>query len=203
MAQLMLINPRKRRASSKRKAAAPKRRRTYKRVAAKTNPVAPIRRRRHHRVAVKARHHRRIRRNPIGLGGIGGQLMNAGIGAVGAVAVDTIYNYLPLPATMKVGAVGTASKVALALAVGILGKKLVGNSAEKMAAGSLTVIAYDLVKSFMPPSLPAPVISPAVSGLGYMSPGINGGYLPQQGMGEYFGFANSNAGMGEYITGYN
>ena len=213
MAQLMLINPRKRKTGGRRKTRSAAQKAATRRLVAfnkskrssRSRSVAvrsnPIRRRRSALKAVSRR--RSYRRNPISMGGITSSIKDAGIGAVGAIGVDYLYNLLPLPASMKTGLMGTASKVGTALLLGTLGKKVLGQTAAKMAAGSLTVIAYDLIKSY----LPVPV--PAVAGLGYMSPGINGGYLPQNGMGvgEYtgggvFDFNSSNSGMGEYITGY-
>jgi hypothetical protein len=211
MAQLMLINPRKRKAHRK-SARSPAQRAATKRMLAanrsrtrvSSNPIK--RRRRSALKAVRHHSHRRVRRNPTAVrsysGNLGSMVKCAGIGAVGAIAVDTLYNYLPLPVTMKTGLVGTASKAALAVAVGVLGKKFMGRTAGEMAQGSLTVIAYDLIKSYMPVTLPA------VAGMGYLAPGINGGYLPQQGMGEYmanggnFNFMTDHSTMGEYVNGY-
>lgn len=207
MGQLMLINPKKRRktrtaaqkrATAKMVSANRSRRRTKPRLA--SNP-APVRRRRRTTsvAAVKRRSSRRIRRNPIGFSGITGSLMNAGIGAVGAIAVDTAFSFLPIPLDFKVGYKGAAAKAALALGVGIFGGKIIGkDTAGKLAAGSLTVIAYDLVKGLMPVTVPTTV--------GYVGSGMYSGDLPN--MGEYvpggdFGFDSSNAGMGEYINGYN
>lgn len=195
MGQLMLINPRKRRTARKAKTTPRRKRRTT--VTAKTNPVTPIRRKRRSVArSVARRVSRRYRRNPIGFAGITASIVDAGIGAVGAIGVDTVYNYLPLPADWKSGYKGAAGKVALALVVGTVGQKVLGKSAGKAAAGSLTVIAYDLIKSLMPP------VVPAVAGMGYVGSGLNAGALPN--MGEYvagptFGFDTSNAGMGEYV----
>jgi len=197
MAQLMLINPRKRRA--KRKAAPAKRR-----VAVRSNPVPPIKRRRSRRTSLKtvARRSRRIRRNPIGLNGIMGTLTDAAIGAGGAIAVNFAFDKLPLPLSMKSGMVGVASKAALAIALGTFGKKFMGNTAGKMAAGALTVIAYDLAKQLLP--LGAPAVVSNTAGLGYAASGQGAGYLGEYVNGGDFNFATSGAGMGEYVgAGYN
>lgn len=184
MASLMLINPKRR---TRKKTASPKRRK------ARRNPfaAAPARRRRSSAVAVR-RAVRRARRNPsprLG-GGVMNDVMNAAIGAGGAVAVETIYNFLPLPVAMKTGMGATVGKAATAVALGMFGKRMIGRAAGQMAAGALTVIAYDVIKGLMP--------APSVAGLGYMSPAINAGYLPQQGMGEY---VTGMEGLGEYVTG--
>lgn len=200
MAQLMLINPRKRRAA-KRKATRRAKRSTS---AVRKNPIrtaSPVRRRRSALRGVARRSRRRVRRNPIGLGGIAGMLTDAGIGAAGAIGVDMIYNFLPLPATMKVGYAGNAAKMATAILIGTFGKKLIGRSAEKLAAGSLVVQAYQILQNLMPISAPT---------LGYVQPGINAGYMPQSsngfeldGLGEYIGqpaYSYNASGVGEYIS---
>ena len=206
MAQLMLINPAKR--PSKRRKASPaqlralaKGRATRKRNALASNP-APRRRRRSLRaVSHTTSRRRRARRNPIGMGGLMGNLTSAVWGAGGAIAVNAAFNMLPLPATMKTGMMGTVSKLGLAVAVGMLGKSMLGRNAGKMAEGAMTVIAFDALQAM----LPASVGGSSVAGLGYMSPGLvaGGNTLPNMsvpagmmaGMGEYV------SGMGEYVTG--
>lgn len=198
----MLINPRKRRAKRK---ASPAKRRVKRRTAVTRTVVQsnPIKRRRaSRRTSLKSVSRRRVRRNPIGLGGIVGTLTDAAIGAGGAVAVNFVFDKLPLPLSMKTGMAGTAAKAALAIAIGTFGKKVLGNTAGKMAAGALTVIAYDVIRGFLPP----PAIM-STAGMGYIASGQNAGYIGN-GMGEYvnggdFNFATSGASMGEYInTGY-
>jgi hypothetical protein len=199
MAQLMLINPRKRRAT-KRKAATKKR--TYRKAAVKSNPTPTIRRRRRSSLKAVARRTRRVRRNPIGMGGIMGMLTDAAIGGVGAVGVNFLFDKLPVPVNYKTGVMGAAAKAAVAVAVGTFGKKLLGNTASKMAAGALTVIAYDLARNLMP--APAIVLPAAnVNGMGYIGSGMDAGYL--NGVGEYVNGGNYNfaSGMGEYIQGGN
>jgi hypothetical protein len=199
MAQLMLINPRKRRAT-KRKAATTKRRTKRKTaVTVRSNPT-PVRRRR--TLKTVAKRSRRIRRNPIGMGGVMGMLTDAAIGGVGAVGVNFLFDKLPVPVNYKTGVMGAAAKAAVAVAVGTFGKKLLGNTASKMAAGALTVIAYDLARNLMP--APAIVLPAAnVNGMGYIGSGMDAGYL--NGVGEYVNGNNYNfaTGMGEYIQGGN
>lgn len=193
MAQLMLINPAKR----------PKKRRvTAKRrtPAAKANP-AP-RRKRALRVARTGTTRRRARRNPINTRGIMSDVMGAVQGAGGALAVNAIMNLLPLPLSMKSGWGATATKVGLAVAVGMFAKPLVGRAAGKLAEGAMTVAAYEAIAGMVPSTFGGSAV-PGVAGLGYMSAGMNAGgnYLPNNsvmnGMGEYV------SGMGEYVSGYN
>lgn len=186
MAQLMLINPRRRRKTASRKAKTnPRRRRavsasTTRRRRVRRNPISHIR-----------RHVRRARRNPaIRAGGVMNDVMNAAIGAVGAIGVNMIYDMLPVPASLKTGWGGTIGRAAAAVAIGMLGRPMLGKAAGTMAQGALTVIAYDAIRGMM--GTPA-----TVAGLGYVGPGLPAGYLPQQGMGEYLPAFSS--GMGEYV----
>lgn len=197
MAQLMLINPRKRRAT-KRKTATSRKRRTYKRASAA--PATSIVRRRRSALRGVARRSRRVRRNPIGVNGIVGMVTDAGIGAAGAIGVDLLFNALPLPVSLKAGHAGTAAKAATAILVGTVGKKVLGRTAEKLAAGALVVQAYQLLQSFMPISAPS---------LGFVNAGMNAGYMPQStmgmeldGLGEYVGqpaYSYNGSSMGEYV----
>lgn len=118
--------------------------------------------------------------------------MNAAIGGAGAVAVDVIQGYIPLPASMQVGYMPYVVKGALGFMLGTFGKKILGQNAVKMGAGAMTVAAYGALKQMTAGMLPGGVASGAtVQGLGYMSP------VPQ--LGQYITGAGSN--MGEYVTG--
>ena len=194
MAQLMLINPAKR--PGKRRKASPAQLRALaagrrKRAGVASNP-APRKRRRSLRAVARSTSRRRVRRNPIGTSGIMSSIMGAVQGAGGALAVNAAFNFLPIPATMKTGMAGTATKMGLAIALGLVGKKVLGRTAGKMAEGAMTVIAYDAIKGMMPVSMGGD----SLAGLGYMSPGMNaGGYaLPNMSVPSY-------AGMGEYVSG--
>lgn len=191
--QLLLVNPRRRR---RRNTSGRKRRRGPRRMSAlqrqyfgKRRRTNPRRRRRHvmrsnphrrhrrrshvmsnprrrRRRSNPIRHHRRRRRNPIGLGSVGGQVMSAAIGAVGALANDVIWGFLPVPATFKTGAMGTLGKAAATLGLGMLASKVVGRStAEKMTTGALTVQIYGFVKPLVAAAVPT------LPGLGYYGAG--------------------------------
>ena len=207
MAQLMLINPArrpsKRRKSTSRKttpaqlrALAKARRARRAHAGPATNP-APRRRRRHSLRAVARSSRRRTRRNPIGMGGIMGMLTGAVWGAGGAVAVNYAYNMLPLPATMKTGMMGTVSKLGLAVALGMLGKSVLGRNAGKMAEGAMTVAAYEALQGMLPVSAGGT----SVAGLGYMSPGMvaGGNMLPNMSVPNFAGMGEYVSGMGEYV----
>ncbi|MDE2021016.1 MAG: hypothetical protein KGJ13_11820, partial [Patescibacteria group bacterium] len=128
MASLMLINPSRR----------PSKRRTHRKASpAQLRALAKARRaraglhsnpaprkRRHH--AMRAAHHvahRRARRNPIGSTGIMAQLTTAGIGAVGGLATNAVANLLPLPASLQMGWQKEATKMAIAIGLGMVCKK--------------------------------------------------------------------------------
>lgn len=205
MAQLMLINParrpsKRRKSRTGRKASPAQLRALAKarraRAGLSSNP-SPRRRRRHSLRAVARSTRRRARRNPIGMGGIMGMFTGAVWGAGGAVAVNYAYNMLPLPATMKTGMMGTASKFGLAIALGMLGKSFLGRNAGKMAEGAMTVAAYEALQGMLPVSAGGT----SVAGLGYMSPGMvaGGNMLPNMSVPNFAGMGEYVSGMGEYV----
>ncbi|MHB8071862.1 MAG: hypothetical protein ACYDHF_07960 [Candidatus Cryosericum sp.] len=192
MAQLMLINP-KRRTRRAASSSPKRRRRTVARVAAprRRRHVArvahnPIRRRRHHTMS-----RRRIRRNPIE-GGMGGTIMSAVIGAAGAVAVDMVAGYLPVPASMMTGYGPYLVKGALGLGMGMFRNQTL----KRMGAGALLVAAYGALKTATAGMLPAAATAPAVAGMGFVNPSMSMGQIttgPQSGM-------HGMGGMGEFVS---
>jgi hypothetical protein len=116
----------------------------------------------HHRRHVA---HRRRHRNPIFGGGfIGGTVMDAGVGAVGAMFNDIVWSFIPLPAQFKSGAIGTLAKAGTTIAVGMLSSKLVGSGmAKKATTGALTVQLYSYLKPML--------AGMGVPGLGYYGAG--------------------------------
>ena len=169
MAEMLLINPRKRRGTKARKSGVAKRR-----VIRHKNPITASRRRKNPLSALRRRvaHHARRRRNPINLGS-GGSYMNqikaALIGGAGAVAVDVAYgqiqSYLPASMQKVAGQVGTgdAVKAIITVALGKLLSKATKGMSAKAAQASLTVQAHDILKTFVPATM-------TMGGLGYASP---------------------------------
>ena len=180
MAEMLLINPRRRRAN-------PKRRRR--------NPLATVaRRRRRNPLAAVARRRRRNpmpmvrrRRNPIGLarrrvmrrrnpiGGMGtGMLMaairEAFVGGAGSVAVDLamgqINRFLPVnlqsnPMASGIGA-GDAIKAIITVTLGHLLARPTRGLSRKMAMGALTVQSANIMRKVLPlGSMPLGYASPA------------------------------------------
>lgn len=185
MAEMLLINPRRRTGRKTRKAATAKRRRT---TARRKNPisVATVRRRRANPIRAKRRVSRR-RRNPIGgkilSGGLMKMIQEAFVGAAGSVAVDVAYgqiqSYLPASLRRTPGQVGVGDVVKAAITVGlgsILAKPTKGLS-KRMAAGALTVQAADVLKSFVPSTMQLGYIAPArvVPGTNRVGPMRRGG----------------------------
>lgn len=145
MAQLALINPRKRKSKAKRKTSRRKR-----------NPVSPANAAR--AMAANPRRKRRgfarRRRNPAGRAGIGGMIQKNVVPAVtaagGALALDIVWGMLPLPEQVKTGAVRHVAKAAGALAVGFLAQNIVKReTAQLMTLGMLTTITHGAMREMV------------------------------------------------------
>jgi len=183
MAEMLLINPR-RRTRRKAKRAAPARRRrnplalarVVHRRRRRSNPIAAVRRRRRNPIGAMRRRVMR-RRNPSMLGGnYMTAIREALMDGFGAVAIDYAYHMLTnvMPASTKAylqpgASVGAADAVKAVLTV-VLGNALNGVTrgfSRKAAKASLTVQSYQIMKKVLPST-----ISSNLSGLGYMSPAI-------------------------------
>jgi len=189
MEELLLINPRRRKGATKRRAGrrtAAQKRATAKLVAmnrarraparrrARANPPStyaanPIRRRRHTARTVRRAARRSYRRNPVARAGNLMQLLTHSLqGALGATLINTAYNFVPLPAMLKTGNLQYVSKGALAVLLGMFVKN---RMVAEMVKGSLTVTMHDAIKDIagtMIPGMP----------LGYYSGGQTVGYQP-------------------------
>lgn len=188
MAEMLLINPRRRRARKARKAgrSAAQRAATRRLVAMnrsrrrarRRNPAPavvamnPRRRRMSRRRSNPVRMIRR-RRNPAMLGGFSfrsviGAMQEALIQGGGAVAMDLLHGqinrFLPSMLQRTPGQVGLGDVVKASITV-LVGTALRGPTrglSMKAATGSLTVQAYDIVKNLLPSTMQ----------LGYMTPGV-------------------------------
>ncbi len=197
--QLLLINPRKRRAGGKRRTAAQRaatarlvamnksrRRNPAKRTAAKRRaaPVATVARRRTRSTVAKRRSAPRKSSGAalnFSVNGLMKTAKQAGIAAGGAVAVDYAFgmvkSYLPVSMQSPADAAGAMNplyflgKGLLAVAVGVFGSRFMGrDTAAAMAQGSLAVTAYTALRGVMPASIAA--------NLGYYSPATNASLRP-------------------------
>jgi hypothetical protein len=110
------------------------------------NPFRHTSRRRHHAG--------RRSRNPFDTKGLMDALIPAAIGGAGAVGVDILLAYLPLPASLQTGWGNYAAKIAGSFAVGYAGGMALGrDKGHQITAGALTVTAYTIVKSLAAQSL--------------------------------------------------
>lgn len=131
MAQLMLVNPRKRRKSRKSPAKKSVARRAVARV---SSAVKSIR--------------KRYRRNPINMGGTANkaitQFKEGAIGAAGALAVDVAMQKLPIPANLKTGTAAPIVKGLVGIGIGMAVAKFGKNKqlGQAMAQGAVTVSLY-------------------------------------------------------------
>lgn len=153
------------------------------------------------------RKHRRSRRrhNPIGgmLGKIPGtsMLMPAATGAVGAVALDIAWAYLPIPDTWKQGnhmpyAVKAVGAVGLTWA---LGKVVSKQKAQMAGVGMLTVIGYQWLHNLIATNFS----TLKLNGMDYYSPGpVSGLSAFQQPMLSAFDSSGNMGEMNAYMNEY-
>ena len=170
MAEMLLINPKKRRRNpgAKRRVVRRKNPAVTAMVRRKRNPLAAMRRRRNPLAAMRMRTRRR---NPIGgamMGGYMGQIREAVMGGAGALGMDLVYGQINsfLPAALKrtpgvIGA-GDAVKAVVTVALGGLLNKATRGFSAKAAKASLTIQAYDIMKSFVPSTMTIGYASPAL-----------------------------------------
>ena len=217
MPEILLVNPRKRRATrrkTRRKKSVAKKRRTAAQKAAtrkmiaanrkrrRKNPVT-VRRRRRKPAAAKRRPSRRRapqrrvrrRRNPaprLTMRNVQKQIMDAGTGALGALGLDVIQGYLPIPANLKTGLVGTGVKALLAIGMGIVAenfKMIRGPASKQMVNGALTVVLHDEFKKQLATFAPGIPLGEYLGSdeLGYYGSGYPAGVMNDSygGMGSY------------------
>ena len=197
--EILLVNPRRRRgrrtAAQKRatrKMIAANRRPRRRRPARRRNPIGPYarkanpRRRRRRNLTIEttaqraaSRNPRRRRRNPRARFNVQ-QMVNqlvipAATAGGGAVLLDVLWGFVPLPPEVKTGPMRHVAKglgaIVLGQLVGMVGTKRMGDT---MALGALTVTFHaafrEMTAQFMP-QIP----------LGYYSPGPVAGHDPQLG----------------------
>lgn len=189
--ELLLINPRKRR---RKKTTRVRRRTTTMRV---TNPRRKRRRSYRPRARSYRRHNPRAltMRRAFGRGGLGNVLQDAVIpsftAAGGALALDVLFGFLPIPANLKIGPMKPLVKGVGAIGMGMLAAMFVPASTAKMfTTGALTVVLHDTLKDMMGRFMP----NIPLGNMGYEWSGYN----PE--MGEYLpaGFPDYT-GMGMYL----
>lgn len=225
MAQLMLVNPRRRKrrkmSAKQAKYFGPRRKRRARR-AASANPrrrrraaSAPVRRRRRRTVLASyfagsrnpRRRRRTARRNPIRRSGglslrsltsgsvLKSTVMPAALGALGAVALDVAYAYLPIPANLKAGTFAVPVKAAAILGVGILANRFLPRQRTMInnaVGASLTIMAYNYIRAQMGAMLPNVHLGVYTDNLGYTGAAQ---FLPD--------YSTPDSGVGQYISGAN
>lgn len=204
MAELLLVNPRRRRKAGKKKSTRSTARKHVRRARRK-NPVRRLRARKssvRKYVAKRATKRRSTRRrhNPIGLpsmGGVMGTVIGSGKGALGAIANDALMTYVPLPLMLKTGMVGQLSRAVMAFLLGWGASKVAGKSiGADFTRGALTVQIYALAKPMI--SQFVPLADGDMGDVGYYNPGT----VLSDGMGQYLSGTQSAPGpWGQNIVG--
>ena len=221
MSEVLLVNPRRRRKHKARRRKHNPRRRKHT-AHRRKNPMFRVHRRKH-------RTHRR-RRNPIaGLGGsftsnLTAQVKSGLVGALGALGLDLAWGYGSkyLPASVSAPATpgnpnyfGLLAKAVGAVAIGMLGGKVLKGKGAALATGAMTVVLHDTLKGTLQaamPSLPLGAYVGTSPIVAYGAPAVGaGGQMGAQNLGAYpqnyrlmqtsSGIPNANA-MGAYVSGY-
>lgn len=189
MATLQLVsNPSRRR----RKRKGRKARRRMRRNPAAARVTRRKRRRSRARAAPRTSRRRRSRRGFLRIGAGRGLLGNiqatlkpAGIAGAGAVLLDIVWAYLPLPDTLRVGPVRHVAKFAGAIALGMVAERVLGKEIGKMVTlGGATVVIANVVKDAVgtfAPQLRLAGLADEYPELAYINPAV----VESDGMGEY------------------
>ena len=133
--------------------------------------------RRKHRKHHAKRHHARRHHNPRFLTDFTTQLQHGAIGAAGALGINVVLGYLPIPANLKTGLAGSAVKLIGATGVGMLAGRFMGASkGAAFAQGAITVALYDMFKGVLKRNAPQVPVLSGDDSMGYLDPAttING-----------------------------
>lgn len=218
--EVLLVNPRRRRRATRKRRSPAQRAATRQLVARnrgrsgtarkkrrRRNPIGPYarngmgmyvsnprRRRRPTRKRATAR--RRYRRNPTTMKGIINVLvMPAATAGAGALALDILWGFVPVPQEIKTGPMRHVAKglgaIVLGQLVGMVGTKRMGDT---MAMGALTVVFHSAFREMTAQFMPN-------VNLGYYSAGANAGYDPQ--LGYYVASPRMTVARGESVPAAN
>lgn len=206
MAQMLLVNP------SKRK--------THKRRAKRrSNPVAKVastrRRRRSNPVtSLKKRVHHRRRRNPVaGKLDLMSNVKEAAMGAAGALVLDFAFAYVPLPANLKTGNIRAIAKVGVSFGLGMLASKFGASKAmvRQMVQGAMTSTMHDAARGILAKNYPQLNLNEYVGGAEYVG-GVDDLFLSEspinQALSGNYGFDGvddldgMDDDLGEYVGNY-
>lgn len=169
MPELMLVNPRKRRRTT-RKRATPKRRVTRRR-AVRRSPTRAAKRRMSG-----------YRRNPSprGMRGIVDKtVIPAATAAAGAIGLDVAWGFLPVPDTLKTGPMRHVAKAAGAVGLGMLANMVVSKkTADQFATGALTVVFHQAMAEVVQKAAPDLPMNAYPDQVGYWGTGYSAPALP-------------------------
>ena len=212
MPQLMLINPRKRR---KRKMSALQKKyfgkRAGKRTGKRHKRAVPRARRRSVVLSsnpIRRRKYRRTTGVPSPMGFVKDTLVPSGIGAAGALGLDILLGFLPLPAMLKGPMVTPIVKLAGAVGIGAVAGMITNRRiGEQVAAGAVTVVLYNLLRGVVTQAMPTLALGDydmsAYPSLEYVGAGLQVGNIPSDEMGTYDGAEMGMYGenqMGKYVS---
>lgn len=192
--ELLLVNPTPRRRRKKtvtsrtpvrRRKTNPTRQRSY--AARGTGSPPQTRNRTPNPRRRRRKTYRKRRRNPVrrvtGIQDIvNQQIIPAAVGGSGALALDILMGYMPLPANLKIGPGRYLIKGVGAIGMGMLAEMMVNKStARQLSAGALTVIMHDAMKEAtvqFAPNIPLGGFNEYVSGLNEYVSGYPGELSP-------------------------
>lgn len=159
MAELMLINPSRRRGKRRPKMSKKQRRYFGKRASKRSNTRPRVTLRRRKRATYMSNPRKRYRRNPASgfrpMSFINQTLMPAAIGGAGALGLDLLMGFIPLPAAMKTGPMRPIIRIVGAIGIGMIAGMVTNKRlGEQVGAGAMTVVLYDTLKGFMRTAMP-------------------------------------------------
>ncbi|MES9901025.1 MAG: hypothetical protein ABW148_18665 [Sedimenticola sp.] len=118
---------------------------------------------------------------------VNSQLLPAATNAMGALSLDILWSYLPVPMNIKTGPFKHVAKGIGAIAIGMLAGNVINKrTARAMSQGALTVVMHDAMREVTQQMLPNVPLS-------YYSPGMPAG---GSGFNEY-----TTGGLGAYTSG--
>ena len=159
MAQLLLVNPKRRKRKAAKKSASAPRRRRRKMTAKQAKYFAPKRKRRTSRArAAATTPARKVRRRRASRGLAGFARNTSGsvnpraivgpavIGAAGALGLDVLYGYLPIPANLKAGTFAPLVKLGAVIGISMLASRFLPRQRAlvKQAAGAAVTIGLTI-----------------------------------------------------------
>lgn len=124
-------------------------------------------------------------------------LMPSAVGAVGALGLDLLLGYIPLPAALNTPMTRPLVHIAGAIGMGMIAGKMVSRRVgEQVATGALVVTMYNMLKGFVATAMPNLPLSggdmftsyPSLSYAGAAQQvGDAGMYMPDATVGMYVG----------------